>query len=145
MRHVSTRVSLFVLQTFVALTALDGALFVVPGLPLEWLESGPFADYTLPAMALGLLVGGTAVAALIALLIRPELAGLASVSAGIVVVVFELVEIAVVGFAPKGGSLDEPLAWLQALYLAVGIVEVGLGYALARATDEGLGQEGTDR
>ncbi len=143
MRHASIRISLFVLQTFVALTALDGALFVVPALPVEWLEGGPFTDYTLPAMALALVVGGTAIAALLALLVRPDLAGLASVSAGIVIIVFELVEIAAVGLAVVDRGWAEPMALLQVLYLVVGVVEIVLGYALVRATDAALGHEGT--
>jgi len=138
MRHTSARIALFVLQTFVALTAIDGALFVVPTLPAEWLESGPFADYTVPAMALGLFVGGTAIAALLALLVRPALAGLASIAAGIVLIVFELVAIAAVD-----SGWDEPVAWLGVLYLVIGVLGIVLGYALVRDTDATLGQEGT--
>ena len=38
MRHYASRGLLAVLSAFIAVTAIAGAIFVVPTLPLEWLE-----------------------------------------------------------------------------------------------------------
>src|SRR5690242_4891193 len=47
-----TRIVLISLQLLLGMTALFGAIWVVPLLPLEWLSGTPFADYTVPALAL---------------------------------------------------------------------------------------------
>ncbi|MGZ6372926.1 MAG: hypothetical protein ACXWL8_05975 [Candidatus Limnocylindria bacterium] len=38
------RIGLIVLDAFVAFTAIYGAIWVVPTIPLEWLKHGPFTD-----------------------------------------------------------------------------------------------------
>jgi hypothetical protein len=133
MGHLSLRVPLLVLAVFVGVTSLFGAISVVPGLPPEWIADGPFADYTIPAIALG-SVGCVALVAAIALVARPEVAGVVSIAAGAAMVAFEVVEIAVVGFAIAEHGADEPVAWLQVVYLVIGAFQIGLGYALWRAT-----------
>jgi hypothetical protein len=135
MGHLSLRVPLLVLAVFVGVTSLFGAISVVPGLPPEWLADGPFPDYTIPAIALG-SVGCVALAAAIALVARPEVAGVVSIAAGAAMVAFEVVEIAVVGFAIAEHGADEPVAWLQVVYLVIGAFQIGLGYALWRATGD---------
>jgi hypothetical protein len=133
MSHAVTRSLLFVLAVFVAFTTLFGAFAVVPDLPPEWIEGGIFSDYTIPAIALG-FVGIIAIVAALALLVRPEVAGLLSILTGAAMVTFELVEIAVVGLAIAEHGVDEPVAWLQIVYIAIGMFQVTLGFALWRAT-----------
>lgn len=126
------RLTLIALATLVALTAIPGALFVLPTMPTEWLHQGliaPFADYTIPALALGVLCGGIAVCAIVAVLLRPQLGGLTSLIAGIVMIGFELVEIAVVGFTPWLYP-SQPQGWLQVIYLVVGSLMAALGWRL---------------
>ncbi|MEX1172476.1 MAG: hypothetical protein WEG56_07675 [Chloroflexota bacterium] len=135
MRHLASRGLLFVLAAFLAVTAIAGAVFVVPGLPLGWLEGGPFPDYTIPAFALG-LVGVLAVLTLLALIVRPEVAGIIAVVAGFAMVAFEIVEIAVVGFALAEYGAAEPVAWLQVVYIAIGLATMGIGAALWSVTAE---------
>jgi hypothetical protein len=94
--------------------AIAGALWVVPSLPREWLADTPFADYTIPALALGMIVGLGALAATMLLLIRPHPGALVSGAVGIGMMVFELVEASVIG-----GDL-----WLQ--LLGLGPVRKGL-------------------
>jgi hypothetical protein len=128
------RVVLVVLSAIVALTALQGAIFVLPNMPTSVLRQGmiaPFSDYTIPALALGVLCGGGALAALIAILLLPWLGGLLSVVAGAFMVGFELVEIAAVGFTPVQ-TPAQPQAWLQVFYLVVGSVMAALGWRLWR-------------
>ncbi|MGK2849414.1 MAG: hypothetical protein ACSLFN_00655 [Candidatus Limnocylindrales bacterium] len=133
MPHLVSRGVLLVLAAFLAATAISGALFVVPGLPMGWIEGGPFADYTLPAVALG-IVGALAIVTFVALLIRPEVAGAAAVTTGIAMVAFELVEIGVVGFTLIEDGIGEPVAWLQVVFIAIGLITAGMGAALWSAT-----------
>jgi len=134
MSHALARVVLIGLAVFVAFTAIYGAFFVIPDLPREWLDGGPFVDYTIPALALGLVVGPIAIVAAVSAIVRPEVAGLASMVAGATIVLFELVEIAIVGLAIVDYGVDEPVAWLQIVYLLVGMIQVVIGAALWRAT-----------
>jgi hypothetical protein len=120
---------------FQAVTAIYGAIFVVPTIPHAWLHQGivaPFADPTIPALALGILCGGSASAALVAVVASPRLGTLASAVTGVFMIGFELVEIAVVGFTPV---LDpsSPVAWLQVVYLVVGAAIAILGARLWKA------------
>jgi hypothetical protein len=133
MPHVMSRALLFVLAVFVALSSLFGAAIVVPALPLEWIQRGPFTDYTIPAIALG-FVGILAIASAISLIIRPEVAGLLAVVAGAAMVAFELVEITVVGLSIVVHGADEPVAWLQIVYIVIGMAQMAVGFALWRAT-----------
>lgn len=133
--HRPTRVALVLLAAFMALTTISGAIFVVPTIPRAWLHQGliaPFADYTIPALALGILCGGAAVAAFVTVLVRPRLGALVSIAAGVLMIGFELVEILVVGFTP---IIDptQPQAWLQPFFIAVGAALALLGARLWKA------------
>ena len=115
-----------------ALTGIQGAIFVVPNMPRAVLHQGIlalFSDYTIPALALGVLCGGTALVALVTVFVRPQLGALAAILAGAFMIAFELVEIVVVGFTPVQ-TPDQFPEWLQVVYLAVGSVLVILGARL---------------
>lgn len=136
--HMALRVTLVVLSALVALTAIQGAIFVLPTMPTSVLHQGTFAifpDYTIPALALGILCGGSALAALIAVVTRPPLGGLLAIVAGGVMVGFEVVEIAVVGFTPAQ-TPTLPQAWLQVFYLVIGALMAILGWRLWRVANE---------
>ncbi len=47
------RFLLLALHTFLGVTAIFGAVWVVPLLPRQWLAGTAFSDYTIPAIALG--------------------------------------------------------------------------------------------
>ncbi len=129
------RGTLAVLAAFMALSAIQGAIFVVPTMPRSVLHNGVlalFPDFTIPALALGILCGGSAALALVTVLVRPRLGALASVVAGTFMIVFELVEIVVVGFTPAQSPGQWP-AWLQVIYLVVGAALVLLGARLWKA------------
>ncbi len=127
-----TRIGLVVLNAFVAFTAIFGAIFVVPTIPLEWLKHGPFTDYTVPALTLGILVGGSSSLAAVLLLIRPWAGALATIVAGVMIIGFEIVEIGVVGFTLVEYDASQFQAWLQVIYLALGTVQVFFGYRMWR-------------
>lgn len=127
------RVTLAALSAFLAVGAIASALFVVPGLPRAYLLRGPFTDYTVPALALGLLVGGSALVAAVMVLVRPALGALIAILAGTAIIIFELVEIAIVGLTAIAQP-TEPVAWLQIFYLALGALIIALGAMLWRRT-----------
>lgn len=136
------RFGLLALDAFVAFTAIYGAIFVVPTIPLEWLKHGPFTDYTIPALALGILVGGSASAAAVLLLVRPGAGAVATIVAGIMIIGFELVEIGVVGFTLIEYDPSQFQAWLQVIYLALGSLQVLFGYRAWRGTGSAIPRVG---
>ena len=127
------RIGLIVLDGFLAVSAIAGAFLVVPTMPMEWLKAGPFTDWTIPAIALG-FVGFLAAAAFLAVLVRPWLGAVASVVVGVGIIVFELVEIGVVGWTLSDPGPSYFPSWLQLIYLIVGSVQVLLGIRLWLAT-----------
>jgi hypothetical protein len=129
------RATLASLEVFVAATAIVGAVFVVPTIPQEWLRKGlitPFSDTTVPALALGVLCGGSALVAALCAIVRPRLGALLAVVSGVMMVGFELVEILVVGFTPVMYPTQPP-AWLQPIYMLLGVAIALLGARLWRA------------
>jgi hypothetical protein len=135
MTTTATRIGPLVLNGFVAISAIAGAIWVVPTMPLEWIRNGPFTDWTIPAMALA-FVGILAAIALVAVLLRPWAGALASMVAGLAMVVFELVEVAVVGWTLTDPSLEGFQKSLQLVYLVVGTGQLIGGALLWRATRE---------
>jgi len=129
------RAGLVSLEAFTAVTAIWGGAFVVPTIPVEWLHKGlitPFSDTTIPAIALGVVRGGAALAALTTVIARPRLGALLSMLSGGLMVGFELVEILVVGFTPVMYPTQVP-AWLQPFYILVGAAIALLGARLWKA------------
>lgn len=132
---LGTRIGLLILNGFVAISAIAGAIWVVPTMPMEWIKYGPFTDWTIPAIALG-SVGVLAAAAFVAVIVRPWLGALLSILAGAAMVVFELVEIGVVGWTLSDPTLAGFQKSLQLVYLIVGSAQVLLGWRLWRSTRE---------
>jgi len=134
MEEKSVRIALVVVDLFAAVSAIVGAVGLLVGfmdIPLSELTGRPFADFTVPALLLGIVVGGSAlVAAIIALFGPRRFEALASAAAGCIMVGWMAVEIAMVG-------LD---VWVQAAYFAVGLVMIGLAGLLqwAKAYQPGL-------
>ena len=143
--------SLIVLELFLAATAIFGAIWVVPSQPVALLAGSPFTDYTIPALALG-LIGVAALVSAALLLVRRAIGVLGSIAVGVGIVVFELVETSVMGldvwlnalglgpavdmqrFASLDGipaPLSVPLPlWLQPFYCVVGLLIVALTLAV---------------
>jgi hypothetical protein len=117
----SIRILLIVLNFFLGLTAIGGGIqlligFYVP--PVDLLAGSPFGSYIIPGLALGLIVGGSALFAAVLLIRRNRYAALASAFAGLIIMVFEFVEMMVIGFS--GG----PQGFMQLLYFGLGVVIV---------------------
>jgi hypothetical protein len=143
---------LIALEGFLAATAIFGAIWVVPSQSTVLLAGSPFTDYTIPSLALGVVVGGGALAAAAILLLRQRLGVMLSIAVGLAIIFFELVETAVLGLdvwlhavglgpavamerfgnlegipAPVGVPL--PL-WLQPFYIVIGLLIIALALGL---------------
>ena len=112
MSRSRVRLGLILLTGFLGVTAVAGGIGLLTGVvapPLSSLRGSPFTDYTIPAWALLVVVGGGGLIAMLAAWARSPLAAVAAGVAAIAILVFEAVEISVIG-----------LTLLQLVYVAVG-------------------------
>jgi len=112
----SIRVLLIVLNIFLALTAFGGGIQLLVGFyvpPVEMLN-GIFKDFTIPGLALGIVVGGSALFAAILVIRKNKFSILASIATGLVIMFFEFVEALIIG-SPAG-----PARFMQILYFGIG-------------------------
>ena len=112
------RAVLLDLNLFLGLTAVAGGVALLIGwinFPLSSLAGSPFSDYMVPAILLVVAVGGTALLAAWLVHLKLNVGVPASVVAGAAIIVFEIVEWNVIGFA-----------WLQAAYMAIGVLIISL-------------------
>ncbi len=122
MKQKRIRITLVVLEVFVALGAVAGGIGLLTGaIPasLDGLKGSLFVDYTIPALSLMVMVGGSMLFAASTILTRREIGVLASVFAGLVMMIFEIVEVTVVDRI--GGSELVFAVVLQAFYFALGL------------------------
>lgn len=126
-RTVST--VLVVLLVFGAVSAFGGAVLGIffdgAGVPLEHLAGTPFSSFVVPGLILGVVVGGTQLAAGVALLARNPWAPLMAAVAGFAMMIWIYTELAILGYS-----------WLQSVYFGLGIVELILVLALLGITPE---------
>jgi hypothetical protein len=122
MKHKAMRITIFVLVVFGALTTLAGGIGLLTGAiaaPLDWLEGSPFIDYTIPGLALAIIVGGSMLLAAATIFTGREIGVLASGLAGLAMMLFEIVEVAVINRV-VGSWLSVALS-LQVFYFALGL------------------------
>ncbi len=113
------RIILIILTAFLALTGMAGGIGLLANLnrpPLEQLQGSIFKSFTIPGLALFLLVGGGSLAAMILLIRKSRYGTLAATTAGFVIMFFEFVEVLVIG-SPAGVALT-----LQIFYYGLGSV-----------------------
>jgi hypothetical protein len=102
MKHKGIRITLVVIELFVGLWAVIGGVGLVTGtipflqMPVEYLQGTPFSDYTIPALLLLLVVGGSFLFAAATILTGREVDVLASALAGLIVIGFEVVEVPII-------------------------------------------------
>ena len=119
-------IALVVVDLFAAVSAIIGAVGLLVGymnIPLSVLGGTPFADFTVSALLLGGIVGGSALAALAALIWLHRIEVLVSAAAGCIIVGWMTVEVAMIGL----------VIWVQAAYFVVGLVMIGLAGLLELA------------
>jgi hypothetical protein len=135
-RHEVIRIVLLVIAAFIATSAIEGGVAVVEGvvfgykLPLAWLAGTPFSDYTIPGLALAIVVGGSALLAAATAFIHREWAVLVSVLAGLVMAGYLVVEVISID-SKLGDALPISLA-VQFFYFVLGLALFGLGGVLWR-------------
>lgn len=128
MKMTRARGALVVVDLVAALSAVVGGIAVAVGwieFPAEWLEGTPFTGYTIPALVLCLVVGGSAVLATVVTLHRADVGAAASAVAGVVMMGWIVGEVAMLG--PHGAY-----TWLQPAYFAVGLAMAALALATVR-------------
>jgi len=119
-------IALIVLTIFLALTALAGGIQLLEGTyapSVDMLNSSLFKDYTIPGLALGLIVGGSAIFAAVLLIRKSKYSILFATTAGVIIMFFEFVEVLAIG-SPVGVART-----LQIFYYGLGtvIVVVSMG------------------
>ena len=135
-KHEVMRIALLIVATFIATSAIEGGVAVLGGvvfrykLPLAWLAGTPFSDYTIPGLALAIVVGGSALLAAATIFIHREWAVLVSVVAGLMMDGYLLVEIVSID-SKLGNALPTALA-IQLFYLVLGLALSGLAGFLWR-------------
>lgn len=124
------RRTLVALLLFNAVTMITGALFVVPSMPTDLIVWGPFSDYRVPALALGLL-GVLSLDAAAVVLAIPALGAWLAMLAGAATTVFGIVEMMVVGVAVLE-TPDAGAAWTAPFFFTFGLIIAALAFALHR-------------
>jgi hypothetical protein len=115
------RIILIATELFTGIMAIVGTIGLLTGawlqvLPVEWLRGSPFSSYVIPALALLVFVGGSSFLAAFLLLASHPLGEPASMLAGLILVVFEIVEYLVIGLT----------TFLQPLMFALGMLLIAL-------------------
>lgn len=138
------RMVLALLTGFIALTASGGGIALSVGLedsrfPLDWLRGTPFPDYTIPALILAVVVGGSALVACILVLRRHRRRFLASVVAGVIMMGYIAVEYLILRQEPPGPTS------IEMFYFALGALIVALtGYCWRVKLEGAIGQRRVD-
>ncbi len=121
MKHKRVRIAIGVLAAFIALSAIGGGIAMLIGadrFPLEWLRNTPFSDYTIPALVLAIVVGGSSLIAAVTIFTGRAVGVLASVAAGLIMAVYIVVEVL---------SLPAPArSWVEGVYFGLGLLIFGL-------------------
>ena len=123
------RIAIGFLAGFVTLSAVGGGVVMLTGLdsfPLDWLEGTTFPSYTLPAHVLAIIVGGTALIALVATLRDHPLSGSFAVIAGFILMGFITIEVLILEQQPPGPTPTE------IFYFVIGAILFLLGMSLVR-------------
>jgi hypothetical protein len=101
-QYHSLRITLVVIELFVGVWAVIGGVGLVTGtigflqMPTKYLRGTPFNDYTIPGLLLLFVVGGSYLFAAAMILTGREVGVPVSAFAGLVLLGFEVVEVAII-------------------------------------------------
>jgi hypothetical protein len=115
---------LLALELFVAFWAFAGGIGMMGGgldLPSDWLDGTPFSDYFFPGLILFVVVGGSMLAASLAVWSRHLFAGPASLAVGSILLIWITVQVALIGYR----------SWMQPTFFAFGLAIVVLAAPIA--------------
>jgi len=113
--------SLITLNIFLALTSIPGGFCLLTDIaapPIEELKGSIFTDYTIPGIALMIIVGGSALFTAFMLIRKNKYAIFCSAFVGLIIMTFEFVEVLAIG-SPSGAGLV-----MQIIYFVLGIAMV---------------------
>ena len=113
--------TLIILNIFLALTAIPGGFCLLTGIaapPIDELKGSVFTDYTIPGLALMIIVSGSALIAAIMLIRKHKYALFYSAIVGLIIMTFEFIEVLAIG-SPTGAGLV-----MQIIYFVLGVVMV---------------------
>ena len=101
MKQKAIRIALVVLEAFISLGAVGGGIAILTGafdqwLPIAWLQGTPFSNYTIPGLLLLIVIGGGMLLAATTVFVRREWALLLSLAMGLVMIGFEVFEVAII-------------------------------------------------
>ena len=116
------------LLAFGALNAIGGGYYGLSGaagVPTEWLEGSPFADYFVPSLILLVVVGGSFVMAAIVVFAGVRIARVAALTAGIVVLGWLAAQVAIIGY----------VSWMQPATAIAGVLVLVLAWLLPNPRD----------
>lgn len=119
MNHKRVRVMIVAVAAFIAISAIAGGAAMLAGavqFPLEWLRSTPFSDYTIPALTLAIVAGGSALLATVMVFTSRTAGVFAAMAAGLIMAGYEVVEVITI----------MQVNWLQGVYFGAGLVVFGL-------------------
>ena len=120
---VVIRYALGILLIFLAFNAFGGGVYGLAGakdIPLAWLENTPFTNYFIPSLILFVVVGGASFTAGIMVLRHSRYARLASFFAGMIIIIWISVQMAMIGY----------VSWMQPTTVAVAAVILVLTWLL---------------
>jgi hypothetical protein len=110
-------VILIVLTGFLGIGAILGGIALMTNFyapPVEMLAGSIFPSFFLPGLALTALVGGSGLAAMILMIRKHAFGVLIALTAGIIIMFFEFIEVLVIGM-PAG-----PSQFMQVFYFMLG-------------------------
>jgi hypothetical protein len=120
--HQRTLIALNATAGVAAIGGMAYALGGARGVPIEWLEGSPFADYKVPGLILGGVYAPASLAAAWALANRHPRAGDVALAAAAVQVGWIAGQVSIIGFR----SIQQPL------WGGVGLVDLALVWRLRR-------------
>jgi hypothetical protein len=121
MKRKPIRITIGLLAAFIALTAGGGGIAILTGLdqfPPEWLAGTPFPTYTIPALLLSVVVGGSSLLAAVMVFMRRAGDLIAAMVAGLIMAGYIVVEVLILN---DGAGSPTPIEYFY----------FGLGLALA--------------
>jgi len=136
MKHTLVRIAIGIPEAFIALSAIAGGIVLLAGtykdgilieaggrgqFPLAWLQHTPFSDYTIPALILAIVVGGSSLIAAVTVFTGRAAGVLASLVAGLLIAGYIIVEAVMLG---------QGFSWIEGLYFGLGLLISGLATSL---------------
>jgi hypothetical protein len=129
MKHKTIRITLATIETFIGLGAVGGGIAILIGafdqwFPVEWLQGTPFNNYVIPGLVLLIIVGGGMLLAAAMLFTQREVALLLSAVMGLIMVGWEIVEVAIIDRFEQ--AVIPSTIVQQVLFTVLGLLIVGL-------------------